>query len=310
MPTLKTVLLNSGRFAVTAAVVAAAVVGGRALWTHYQVDPWTRDGRVRADVVQVAPDVSGLVTKVEAVNDQTVKAGQPLFYVDRERYALALRQADANVAAAKATLSQARRELVRNRTLGELVAAESTEQSASKVEQADAALAQADATRDVARLNLERTVVYAPTDGFLSDLTLRTGDYVTAGKPVLALIDSRSFRVEGYFEETKLSGLKIGMPVSVRVMGEPGALKGHIQSIAAGIEDRDRVAGANLLPNVNPTFSWVRLAQRVPVRVALDQTPGDLRMIAGRTATVAVLGLDGKARKRGDGRGLTTGAGR
>ncbi|MEJ2818045.1 efflux RND transporter periplasmic adaptor subunit [Caulobacter sp. CCG-8] len=302
MSKLKTVLLTGARFAVTAAVVAAAVVGGRALWTHYQVDPWTRDGRVRADVVQVAPDVSGLVTRVEAVNDQTVKAGQPLFYVDRERYALALRQADANVAAARATLAQARRELVRNRTLGELVAAESTEQSASKVEQAQAALAQADAARDVAKLNLERTVVYAPTDGFLSDLTLRTGDYVTAGKPVLALIDSRSFRVEGYFEETKLSGLRIGMPVSVRVMGEAQPLKGHIQSIAAGIEDRDRVAGANLLPNVNPTFSWVRLAQRVPVRVALDQTPADLRLIAGRTATVAVL--------QADGRGVATGAGR
>ncbi|CAN5510923.1 HlyD family secretion protein [soil metagenome] len=305
MPTLKTALLTSGRFAVTAAVVVVAVIGGRALWTHYQVDPWTRDGRVRADVVQVAPDVSGLVTKVEVVNDQTVKAGQPLFYIDRERYALALRQAEANVAAARTMLVQARRELVRNRALGELVAAESTEQSASKVEQADAALAQVQAARDVARLNLDRTVVSAPTDGFMSDLTLRTGDYVTAGKPVLALIDSRSFRVEGYFEETKLSGLKIGMPVRVRIMGEPGALKGHIQSIAAGIEDRDRVAGANLLPSVNPTFSWVRLAQRVPVRVTLDQTPGDLRMIAGRTATVAVLGLDGKDR-----RGLTAGAGR
>lgn len=305
MPKLKTLLPTLGRFAVTAAVVAGALVGGRALWTHYQVDPWTRDGRVRADVVQVAPDVSGLVTRVEATNDQTVKAGQPLFHVDRERYALALRQADANVAAQRAALSQARRELVRNRALGELVAAEATEQTASKVELADAALAQALAARDVADLNLERTVVYAPTDGFLSDLTLRAGDYVTAGKPVLALIDSRSFRVEGYFEETKLAGLKIGMPVSVRVMGEPGALRGHIQSIAAGIEDRDRVAGANLLPNVNPTFSWVRLAQRVPVRIALDQTPPDLRMIAGRTATVAVLGLDGKDR-----RGMARGAGR
>jgi multidrug resistance efflux pump len=305
MPPFKTLLPTLGRFAVTAAVVAGALVGGRALWTHYQVDPWTRDGRVRADVVQVAPDVSGLVTRVEATNDQTVRAGQPLFYVDRERYALALRQADANVAAQRAALSQARRELVRNRALGELVAAEATEQTASRVELADAALAQALAARDVARLNLERTVVHAPTDGFLSDLTLRTGDYVTAGKPVLALIDSRSFRVEGYFEETKLAGLKIGMPVSVRVMGEPGALRGHIQSIAAGIEDRDRVAGANLLPNVNPTFSWVRLAQRVPVRIALDQTPPDLRMIAGRTATVAVLGLDGKDR-----RGMATGTGR
>lgn len=290
MPPLKTVLPYVGRVVVTSAVVAVALVGGKALWTHYQVDPWTRDGRVRADVVQVAPDVSGLVTRVEAVNDQTVKAGQPLFYVDRERYALALRQADAAVEAQRVTLAQARRELARNRTLGDLVAGEITEQSLSKVEQAQAALAQAEAARDVAALNLKRTVVFAPTDGFLSDLTLRTGDYVTAGKPVLALIDSRSFRVEGYFEETKLSGLRVGQPVSVKVMGEDRALKGHIQSIAAGIEDRDRAASGNLLPNVNPTFSWVRLAQRVPVRVALDQTPRDLRLIAGRTATVAVVG--------------------
>lgn len=290
MPPLKTLLPYVGRVAVTGVVVVAALVGGKALWTHYQVDPWTRDGRVRADVVQVAPDVSGLVTRVDAVNDQTVKAGQPLFYVDRERYALALRQADALVAAQRAALAQARREFSRNRTLGDLVAGEITEQSQSKVELSQAALSQALAARDVAALNLERTVVAAPTDGFLSDLTLRTGDYVTAGKPVLALIDSRSFRVEGYFEETKLSSLRIGQPVSVKVMGEDRALKGHIQSIAAGIEDRDRGLSNSMLPNVNPTFSWVRLAQRVPVRVALDQTPRDLRLIAGRTATVAVIG--------------------
>ncbi len=288
MPDLKTTLLTTARVAVTGVVVVAAIIGGKALWTHYQVDPWTRDGRVRADVVQVAPDVSGLVTQVDMVNDQAVKAGQPLFYVDRERYALALRQADAAVQAQQATLAQARRELARNRTLGDLVAGEVTEQSRSKVEQSEAALAQAVATRDVAALNLKRTLVVAPTDGFLSDLTLRTGDYVTAGKPVLALIDSRSFRVEGYFEETKLSGLRIGQPVTVKVMGEAKPLKGHIQSIAAGIEDRDRAASGNLLPNVNPTFSWVRLAQRVPVRVTLDQTPSDLRLIAGRTATVSV----------------------
>ena len=290
MPPLKTTLLYTARVAVTGAVVIAALTGGKALWTHYQVDPWTRDGRVRADVVQVTPDVSGLVTRVDAANDQTVKAGQPLFYVDRERYALALRQADAAVEAQRAALAQARRELSRNRALGDLVAGEITEQSQSKVEQGEAALAQAVATRDMAALNLKRTVIVAPTDGFLSDLTLRTGDYVTAGKPVLALIDSRSFRVEGYFEETKLSGLRIGQPVSVKVMGEDKPLKGHIQSIAAGIEDRDRAASGNLLPNVNPTFSWVRLAQRVPVRIALDQTPRDLRLIAGRTATVAVEG--------------------
>ncbi|PVM93548.1 efflux transporter periplasmic adaptor subunit [Caulobacter radicis] len=300
MPQLKTLLPQAGRVAVTLAVVAVAVVGGKRLWDHYQVDPWTRDGRVRADIVQVAPDVSGLVTAVQVVNDQTVKAGQPLFYVDRDRYALALRQADAAVAAQKAQLAQARRELARNRVLGDLVAGEITEQSLAKVEQGQAALAQAVAARDLAALNLERTLVVAPTDGFLSDLTLRTGDYVTAGKPVLALIDSRSYRVEGYFEETKLKGLHVGQKVSVTVMGEDRPLHGHIQSIAAGIEDRDRAAGASLLPNVNPTFSWVRLAQRVPVRVALDETPKDLRLIAGRTATVAVLG-QGTAKVAGKG---------
>ncbi len=289
MRQLNRLLPTLGRVPVTGVAVALALVGGRALWVHYQLDPWTRDGRVRADVVQIAPDVSGLVTRVEAANDQAVKAGQPLFAVDRERYVLALRQTDASVAAARAALDQARRELARNRSLDELVAREVTEQSQARVEQADAALAQAVAARDIAALNLRRTVILAPTDGFLSDLTLRTGDYVTAGKPVLALIDARSFRVEGYFEETKLRRLHVGQPVSVLVMGEPTPLHGHIQSIAAGIEDHERTAGANLLPNVNPTFSWVRLAQRVPVRVALDQPPGDLRLIAGRTATVSVL---------------------
>ena len=300
MPKINISLSYLGRMAVTLAVVVLAIFAGHRLWTHYQVDPWTRDGRVRADVVQIAPDVSGLITSVAVANDQPVKAGQVLFQVDRDRYALALRQANAAVSAQSILLAQARRESARNVELGELVAGEVTEQGRSKVEQVQAALSQAIAARDVAALNLSRTEVRAPVDGFLSDLSLRTGDYVTAGKPVLALIDSRSYRVEGYFEETKLATLRIGQPVSIRIMGEKTPLRGHIQSIAAGIEDRDRTAGANLLPNVNPSFSWVRLAQRVPVRVALDDHPANLRLIAGRTATVSVL----------TGQGGATGAGR
>jgi len=277
------------RAAVTLVVVAVAVVAGQRLWTHFQRDPWTRDGRVRADVVQVAPDVSGLVSKVEVVQDAAIKRGQVLFLVDRDRYALALRQADAAVAAQRSTLAQARREVGRNRALGELVAGEVTEQSQARVEQAEAALAQALAARDIAALNLERTVVRAPADGYISDLTLRAGDYVTAGKPVLALIDSASLRIEGYFEETKLPGLRIGQPVRVRIMGEPQTLRGHIVSIAPGIDDRDLRSNAGQLPSITPTFSWVRLAQRVPVRVALDEAPKDIRLISGRTATVSVI---------------------
>jgi len=285
-----------GRAAVTLAVVVAAVVAGRVLWTHYQVDPWTRDGRVRADIVQIAPDVSGLVTDVTVTDNQMVRRGQPLFRIDRARYALALRQAEAAADAQRVALAQAEREARRNRSLGDLVAAEVTEQGQSRVAQAQAALAQANVARDAAALNLARTEVTAPADGYLSDLTLRTGDYVTAGRPVVALIDARSFRVEGYFEETKLRGVALGQPVAVRIMGEPGTLRGHVQSIAAGIEDRDRAQGGNLLPNVNPTFSWVRLAQRIPVRIALDQAPADVRLIAGRTATVSILGAARPAR--------------
>jgi multidrug resistance efflux pump len=166
--------------------VIAALVGGKALWTHYQVDPWTRDGRVRADVVQVAPDVSGLVTRVDAANDQTVKAGQPLFYVDRERYALALRQADAAVEAQRAMPgSGPPRALAQPRSWATWWPARSPSRASPRSSNRQPALSQALAARDVAALNLKRTVVLAPTDGFLSDLTLRTGDYVTAGKPVL-----------------------------------------------------------------------------------------------------------------------------
>lgn len=290
MNQIKPLLLTAGRIAITLVVVVAAIFAGRLLWTHYQVEPWTRDGRVRADVVQVASDVAGLVTDVAVTDNQPVKRGQLLFHVDRARYDLALRQADTMIAAQKVLLVQARREAARNSALGDLVAGEVTEQGRSKVEQAEANLAQASAARDVAALNLERTAVTAPTDGYLSDLSLRAGDYVAAGKPVLALIDARSFRVEGYFEETKLNGVAVGQAVNVRIMGEPGTLHGHVQSIAAGIEDRDRNQGANLLPNVSPTFSWVRLAQRIPVRVVLDHPPADLRLIAGRTATVQILG--------------------
>jgi multidrug resistance efflux pump len=293
----KIALSDAARVAVTLVVTAVAIAGGVQLWNHYQRDPWTRDGRVRADVVQVAPDVAGLVTEVKVVNDQAVRRGDVLFVVDRDRYSLALRQADATVEAQRAALLEARKEAARNLVLGDLVAREVLEQSQARAAAAQAALDQATAARDVAALNLARTVVRAPVDGFLSDLTLRVGDYVSSGRPVLGLIDGGSFRVEGYFEETKLPLLRIGEPVRISIMGEAKPLKGRIQSIASGIEDRDRQPGSNLLPNVNPTFSWVRLAQRVPVRIALDQPPPDLRLIAGRTATVSVVDASGRPRR-------------
>jgi multidrug resistance efflux pump len=277
------------RVAVTLMVVVLAGLAGQRLWAHYEEDPWTRDGRVRADVVQVAPDVSGLITRVLVRDNQQVASGAPLFEVDRPRYQLAVAQAQAAVAAQQVQLAQARREARRNQSLGDLVAGEVREQSLSKVAQLDASLAQARTALDTARLNLARTVVRASVAGTVTNLDLRPGDYATAGHPEFAIIDRSSLHIIGYFEETKLARIHVGDPVQVRLMGDASMIAGHVQSIAGGIEDRDRNSGANLLANVNPTFSWVRLAQRIPVRVAIDRLPAGTELVVGRTATVEVL---------------------
>jgi multidrug resistance efflux pump len=285
---VKKTLFSAGKILLTLIVV---VVAGLVLWrivNYYMFSPWTRDGRVRADVIQVAPDVGGLITTVKVADNQQVKQGQVLFVIDQARYALALRLAQATLEQREATLAQAKREYARNRTLVNLVASETLEESRTRVEQGEAAVADAQVSVDTARLNLQRTTIVSPVDGYLNDRAPRVGEYVSAGRPVLAVVDLHSFRVDGYFEETKLRGIHIGEPVDITVMGEPHALRGHVQSIVAAIEDRDRAQSQNLLPNVNPAFSWVRLAQRIPVRVALDEVPEDFRMIAGRTATVAV----------------------
>ncbi|MGD1827137.1 Multidrug resistance efflux pump EmrA [Chromobacterium violaceum] len=279
---------KAGSVLLTLATVAVAIVVVRHIWIYYTDAPWTRDGHIAADVVQVAPDVSGLITEVKVSDNQLVKKGQVLFVVDRAHYELALRQAEAALAAQRATLAQARREAARNRSLTDLVAAEAREEGDAKVQLGEATLAAAEAAVGLARLNLERTTVKSPVDGYLSDRTPRAGDYAASGRAVLSIVDSHSFHVDGYFEETKLGGVELNQPVDIRIMGESRKLRGHVQSIAAGIENRDRSNGASLLPNVNPTFNWVRLAQRIPVRIALDEVPANFRLIAGRTATVSV----------------------
>jgi RND family efflux transporter MFP subunit len=285
---LKTSLLAVGRFIVTMAAVAVACVLAWRLWQHYEVEPWTRDGRVKADVVQVAPDVTGQVTNVLVHDNQKVKIGDVLFEVDRARFELALRQAEAAEQAQRATLEQALKEAHRNNELRDLVSAETREQGSSRVDQLRAALAQAVVARDMAKLNLQRTRVLSPVNGTVSNLDLRTGSYVSAGHAVMALIDSDSYYVEGYFEETKLPAIQVGDAVVVLPMGESLRLKGHVESLAGGVADRDRSTSSNLLSSVNPTFNWVRLAQRIPVRIKLDALPAGARLVAGQTVTVDV----------------------
>lgn len=284
-PTIQTI----SRVALTLALVGAALGVGHFIWDHYRQAPWTRDGRVRADVIQVAPDVSGLVEQIVVRDNQVVRQGDVLFTIDRARYQLAMAQAEATAQGLRVQIEQARRENRRNVTLGDLVPAELREQGGTKVDQLRAGLSQASAALDTARLNLARTEVRAPVDGWVTNLDLRPGAYATAGRPVFALVDRHSLHAQGYFEETKLGRIQVGAPVRVRLIGETQWLEGHVDSIAAGIEDRERGGSTSLLANVNPTFNWVRLAQRIPVRVQLDRVPQDARLIAGRTATVEVI---------------------
>ena len=263
------------------------------IWAQSELAPWTRDGRVRADVVTVAPDVSGFVVNVAVVDNQVVHKGDLLFQLDRARYEVALRQADAVAARERAALVQARREAHRNALLGEIVALEVREQSQSRVEEASASLWQGLADVEAAQLNLARTRVVAQINGVVTNLELRPGDYLTAGRAALAVVDSDSLYVDGYFEETKLPQIHLGDRVSIRLMGESTLLYGRVHSIAPAIEDRERTPTGSLVANVNPTFSWVRLAQRVPVRVQLDPGAPDLRLIAGRTATVVDVSFEG-----------------
>jgi multidrug resistance efflux pump len=286
---MKFSLKSLSRVGITLLAAAGAVYAGAQLWSHYEVEPWTRDGRVRAYVVQVAPDVSGLVTEVRVRDNQPVAAGDVLFQIDRSRFELALREARAAVQTAEVGLAQAERETRRNAALDGLVAQETREQGTAKVEQSRATLAQAQANLDTAKLNLERTRVVAAVDGNVTNLDLRVGAYALSSHPVMAVVDRKSFYVEGYFEETKMPAIHIGDPVKITLMGVKPALTGHVDSYAEGIADRDRSTAPNLLPSVNPTFNWVRLAQRIPVRVELDAVPQAVRLVAGQTATVQVL---------------------
>ena len=280
------------RFALTGLAVAAAIWVGYRLWDYYMDEPWTRDGHVRAEVVPVAPDVAGFVTEVLVKDNQMVRRGDILFRIDSARYEIALKQAEAVLEGRQALLAEANADLKRYNALtpDTTVSRQRLDQVIATQGAAKAAHDQAVADRALAKLNFERSEVRASVDGSVSNMDLRPGTYLSPGKGVMALVDTDTLHVEGYFEETKLSRIHVGDPVNVRLMGASRVLHGRVESIEAGVEDRDRGEGSNLLANVNPTFNWVRLAQRVPVRVALEHIPANGDLVVGRTATVEVLG--------------------
>jgi multidrug resistance efflux pump len=286
------------RVLVTALVFGLLLLAVYALWIRYQVEPLTRDGKVRADVVPVAADVAGLVTEVRARDNQTVRKGDVLLVIDRPRYELAVRQAQANIGSLRAARDEAVTEDKRNRAMTDLVPLETIQQGQAKVAQSTSALAQGLVALSLARLNLDRTLVRAPVDGSVTNMTLQPGVYLPVGGVALALVYDRSLRVEGYFEETKLQSIHVGDPASIRLMGVRETIGGRVESIEGGVEDRERVGAPAQLANVNPTFTWVRLAQRIPVRIAITDLPPHVRLVPGQTATVEIRQRPGEAMPR------------
>jgi len=286
---MKSMLAFLARWVVTALFVVAAVGVSMWLWHRYEDVPWTRDGHVRADVVRVATDVGGLVTQVAVRDNQVVKKGDLLFVVDTPRYTDAYAEANAQVASAQAKLDEARKVSARDVALGDLVATETHEQNVATVRTAEAALASAQAQRQTAALNIHRAEVRASVSGTVTNLDLHPGDFIAAGQQALALFDADSLRVEGYFEETKLHRIHVGDEARIRLMGDETDVIGHVESISGGIADDQTKDTPNRVLAVDPTFSWVRLAQRIPVRIHVDKVPAGALLVVGRTATITIL---------------------
>ncbi|MFX1736614.1 HlyD family secretion protein [Paraburkholderia sp. A1RI_3L] len=281
-------LRNIIGFVVTAVIFIVAILIGRTLWIYYMDEPWTRDGRVRAEVVNIAPDVSGAVVELPVRDNQIVKKGDLLMQIDPSHYQIAVEQAQATVAARKADLQMRLDDAKRRADMdSQVVSAENRENASHAASAAQAQYQEALAQLDAAKLNLARTRVISPVDGYVTNLNVFRGDYAIAGTARLAVVDSHSFWVYGYFEETKLPRVKVGNKAEIRLMSGP-VLKGHVESISRGIYDRDNPQSRELLADVNPTFNWVRLAQRVPVRIHIDEVPEGVVLAAGITCTVVV----------------------
>ncbi|WP_249122861.1 MULTISPECIES: HlyD family secretion protein [unclassified Bradyrhizobium] len=288
------------RILLTLAMTAATCALVALLWREYVLSPWTRDGRVSAEVVQVAPEVSGTVAEVRVADNQRVRRGDVLYVIDPERFRLALDDAEADLdarerqAILKAAIADRRRRLQSG-----VVSAEDLEQTTGAAAVADADARRARAARDLARLNLARATVRAPVDGFVTNLRMRPGDYATAGVRKLAVLDADSFWITGYFEETKLRGIGVGDVAEIRLMGNDAPVRGHVESIGHGIADANDSPDHLGLPSVNPVFSWVRLAQRIPVRIHIDDVPHGVQLAAGMTCSVAIRPHDGAPHARG-----------
>jgi multidrug resistance efflux pump len=274
---------------ITLATAVAAVVLGRSMWRAYVDTPWTRDGTVRAYVVAMAAEVAGRIVELPVVDNQLVHRGDVLLVIDPTDYRIAVELGEASLKQAKVDAENAEQEVGRRRPLaGSAISTEQQQVYETRAVAAQARYHAAEASLAQARVNLERTQIRSPVNGWVTNLQTRLGDYATVGRNEIAIVDTDSFWVDGYFEETKLHAIQEGDPARVKLMGHDAIVRGHVGSIARGIDVPNAQPNGQGIASVNPIFTWVRLAQRIPVRIEIDVVPDGVRLVAGMTATVEI----------------------
>jgi multidrug resistance efflux pump len=282
------------RYGATGVLVVAALIAARHAWLIYMTAPWTRDGMVRVQVANVAPQISGQIVEVQAYDNQHVHKGDVLYVIEKFDFEVALANAKATVLSREADLAVKKAQNARREALSTVsTSIEEKQQYDGSAKMADAALAGAEAALSQAEINLQRTEVRSPVDGYVTNLLMRVGDFARAGTANLSVIDEHSYWIDAYFEETKLANVHVGDPVEATLLAFEAPINGRIESITGGISAANAAASTQGLPSVDPIFTWVRLAQRIPVRIRIEQIPPEVPLVAGMTCSVSVVG--GKA---------------
>jgi len=268
----------------------------------YIDNPWTRDGQVRTQVIQVTPRINGMVTKIHVIDNQKVKTGDLLFEIDPSQYQVKLNQAEARLQRTKEAAKGTKIEFERVKNIYDkdkgAVSQKDLVRNETKYYKSLADIDSSTEAVNTAKLNLSYTKVFAEVDGYVSNINFQIGSQATANKAILALVDENAYWVFGFFREDAIPEVKVGDTAKVTLLAYPDTpLSGKVESIAWGISHSDGNPGSNLLPSVKPVFQWIRLAQRIPVRIKLDKLPENVKLRFGLTASVMILKGPSKNKK-------------
>ena len=287
-------LLTLFKLVLTLAILTTAAYYGYNKYKEYMDNPWTRDGQVRTQVIQVTPRVSGMIINIPVTDNQYVKKGDLLFEIDPEQYEVQVAKYKAKLQRSYEVLKGDKIEYARVKKIYKRDKGAVSQKDLSKKEvNYNKSLSSVDSAKEAlnaAKLNLTYTKVYAEVNGYVSNINFQIGSQAVANHPILALVDDESYWVFGFFREDAIAGIKVGDEARVTLLAyKDTPLKGKVESIAWGIAHADGNPGNNLLPSIKPVFQWIRLAQRIPVKVKLDKLPEDVKLRFGLTASVMIL---------------------